>query len=118
MLAIRAFMVLRPTSPWRTFREPRSILLCGLRALGSTKTDQSDGRSVALIAPPHPKCPFQVGHLRVRAFFLLLPSTGVLASKRDFRDDVLNRSIRHLTYRYRVSRGGGSNPSSSRITDA
>src|ERR671913_1310155 len=27
---------------------------------GNTKTDLTCGRSVALLAPPHPKCPFQV----------------------------------------------------------
>ena len=30
-----------------------------------TKTDQTHGRSVALIAQPHPKCPFQVGLQRI-----------------------------------------------------
>ena len=33
----------------------------------NTKTDQTRGRSVALLAPLHPKCPFQVELLRVRA---------------------------------------------------
>ena len=47
-----------------------------------TKTDQTHGRSVALLAPPHPKCPFQVGLQRVRAFLTCLPSTGVLRSGR------------------------------------
>ena len=40
---------------------------CGPRAPGgNTKTDQTRGRSVALLAPLHPKCPFQVVLLRVR----------------------------------------------------
>ena len=49
---------LRPSRPW-----------------GNTKTDLTLGRSVALIALPHPKCPFQVWLLRVRAYlpcFLVL----------------------------------------------
>ena len=54
------------TRPWRT-RVPRSFLLRGLRTQESTKTDLTLGRSVALLAPPHPKCPFQVEHRRVRA---------------------------------------------------
>jgi hypothetical protein len=33
----------------------------------STKTDQTLGRSVALLAQSHPKCPFQVERRRVRA---------------------------------------------------
>jgi hypothetical protein len=48
----------------------------------NTKTDQTRGRSVALLTRLHPKCPFQVKLLRVRAFLLLLPSTGVLRSSR------------------------------------
>ena len=37
------------------------VLLAVLVALpGSTKTDQTLGRSVALLAQLHPKCPFQV----------------------------------------------------------
>jgi hypothetical protein len=39
----------------------------GLRVLGNTKTDLTLGRSVALVAPLHPKCPIQVRHRRVRA---------------------------------------------------
>ena len=35
----------------------------------NTKTDQTHGRSVALLALPHPKCPFQVELLRVRASY-------------------------------------------------
>jgi hypothetical protein len=34
----------------------------------NTKTDQTLGRSVALLAQLHPKCPFQVKPRRVRAF--------------------------------------------------
>ena len=53
------------------------------RFLGrNTKTDQTHGRSVALLTRLHPKCPFQVELLRVRAFLMLLPSTGVLRSSR------------------------------------
>ena len=37
--------------------------------LRNTKTDQTHGRSVALLAPLHPKCPFQVELLRVRASY-------------------------------------------------
>ena len=33
-----------------------------------TKTDLTLGRSVALLAQPHPKCPFQVRLRRVRAY--------------------------------------------------
>jgi len=54
---------------------------CGLRAR-DTKTDLTHGRSVALLAPPHPKCPFQVWLQRVRAFLTCLPSTYVLRSGR------------------------------------
>ena len=64
------------------FGDSRSILLSGLRAPRSTKTDQTHSRSVALLTRLHPKCPFQVKLLRVRAFLLLLPSTGVLRSSR------------------------------------
>ena len=38
-----------------------------LVSLRNTKTDQTHGRSVALLAPLHPKCPFQVVLRRVRA---------------------------------------------------
>ena len=48
----------------------------------NTKTDLTHSRSVALLTRLHPKCPFQVKLLRVRAFLLLLPSTGVLRSSR------------------------------------
>ena len=40
-----------------------------LAFLKNTKTDQTHGRSVALLAPRHPKCPFQVELLRVRASY-------------------------------------------------
>ena len=36
------------------------VLLAVFVLLGNTKTDQTLGRSVALVAQPHPKCPFQV----------------------------------------------------------
>ena len=45
-------------------------------------------------------------------YFTLLPSTGVLGSGPDYRDARLDRSIRHLTYPYRDSSGGGSTPRS------
>ena len=51
------------------FGRSRSILLRGPRVLRNTKTDQTHGRSVALLAPLHPKCPFQVELLRVRASY-------------------------------------------------
>jgi hypothetical protein len=35
----------------------------------NTKTDQTHGRSVALLAQLHPKCPFQAELLRVRASY-------------------------------------------------
>ena len=57
---------------------------CGPRvSLGETrKPTRLMGRSVALLTRLHPKCPFQVKLLRVRAFLTLLPSTGVLRSSR------------------------------------
>ena len=65
----RALMAGLPTNPLRT-RVPRSFLLAALALPWNTKTDLTLGRSVALIAPLHPKCPFQVRHRRVRAFLL------------------------------------------------
>ena len=43
------------------------VLLRGFVFAVNTKTDLTNRRSVALVAPPHPKCPFQVGLRRVRA---------------------------------------------------
>ena len=74
------------------------VLLDGLRVPINTKTDLTYRRSVALLAQPHPKCPFQAGRLRVRVTVFLPTSTGVLVSERDYRDAELARSIRHLTY--------------------
>jgi hypothetical protein len=75
-----------------------SVLLDGLRVPINTKTDLTHRRSVALLARPHPKCPFQAGRLRVRVTVFLPTSTGVLVSDPDYRDAELARSIRHLTY--------------------
>ena len=56
---------------------------CGPRVSRETrKPTRLISRSVALLARLHPKCPFQVKLLRVRAFLTLLPSTGVLRSSR------------------------------------
>jgi len=74
------------------------VLLDGPRVPEDTKTDLTHRRSVALLAQPHPKCPFQAGRPRVRVTVFLLTSTGVLASDRDYRDAKPARSIRHLTY--------------------
>ena len=74
------------------------VLLDGLRVPINTKTDLTHRRSVALLAQPHPKCPFQAGRLRVRVTVFLPTSTGVLVSDPDYRDAELARSIRHLTY--------------------
>ena len=63
-----------------------------------TKTDLTLGRSVALLALPHPKCPFQVEHRRVRAFLTSPPSTGVLRSPPHYRYSLAHRSIRQSTY--------------------
>ena len=62
------------------------VLLDGPRVPEDTKTDLTRSRSVALLAQPHPKCPFQAGRPRVRVTVFLLTSTGVLASDRDYRD--------------------------------
>ena len=42
------------------------VLLDGPRVPEDTKTDLTHSRSVALLAQPHPKCPFQAGRPRVR----------------------------------------------------
>ena len=57
-----------PTNPCDQTRASRSSSYPGPRAL-NTKTDQTHGRSVALLALRHPKCPFQVELLRVRASY-------------------------------------------------
>ena len=62
------------------------VLLDGPRVPEDTKTDLTHSRSVALLAQPHPKCPFQAGRPRVRVTVFLPTSTGVLASDRDYRD--------------------------------
>jgi len=62
------------------------VLLDGPRVPEDTKTDLTHRRSVALLAQPHPKCPFQAGRPRVRVTVFLPTSTGVLASDRDYRD--------------------------------
>jgi len=43
------------------------LLAVSVSLLRDTKTDQTLGRSVALLAQLHPKCPFQVEPRRVRA---------------------------------------------------
>ena len=57
-----------PTNPCDQTRASRSSSYPGPRVL-NTKTDQTHGRSVALLALPHPKCPIQVELLRVRASY-------------------------------------------------
>ena len=63
---------------------------------------------------PNPKCPIQVGESPRPNYFTALPSTGVLRNVRDYMDAGPDRSIRHLTYPYRLFSGGGSMPISSR----
>jgi len=58
------------------------LLAVSASFLKDTKTDQTLGRSVALLAPLHPKCPFQVRLRRVRAFLTNARSTEVLPSGR------------------------------------
>jgi hypothetical protein len=110
-----------PTSPCRTSRDSRSILLCGLRVPRTRKPTRLWGRSVALVAQPHPKCPFQVvasARPSVYVTYQYSGSTRVLGSEPDYMDAAKPRSIRHLTYPYNDSSDGGSNPSCSRMTDA
>jgi hypothetical protein len=58
-----------PYQPLTLFSGFTLVLLAVLvSSPDDTKTDQTLGRSVALVARRHPKCPFQVARLRVRAF--------------------------------------------------
>jgi len=71
---------------------------CGLRAIETRKTDLTAGRSVALVAQPHPKCPFSGGASARPSVLTSLPSTQVLASRPDYREPGPMRSIRKSTY--------------------
>ena len=75
---------------------------------GTRKPTRHIGRSVALLAQLHPKCPFQVGRPRP-SVFTLLPSTSVLGSRPDYRDAAPTGSIRQSTYldTPRVRKGEG-----------
>ena len=66
--------------PFRVFSGCTLVLLAVLVLPRNTKTDQTLGRSVALLAQLHPKCPFQVESRRVRAYELGAPGTEVLAA--------------------------------------
>ena len=94
-LEMRVFTV-RPYQPLAlvsafTLDPPR-----GPRALRHENRPDWLGRSVALLAPLHPKCPFQVMHQRVRALdCFLVPRYW--EDGRDYRDAKLHRSIRHST---------------------
>ena len=69
------------TSPLRSAQVSRSSSSRSPRFVRSTKTDQTLGRSVALLAQLHPKCPFQVeASARPSVLKLISGSTEVLAA--------------------------------------
>ena len=76
----------------------------------NTKTDRTlwVGRLHYSLRPT-PSAHFRWWLQRVRAL-TVLTSTGVLGSEPDYMDPGKPRSIRHLTYPYTASSGGGSTP--------
>jgi hypothetical protein len=81
------------------------VLLAVLVVLAeNTKTDQTLGRSVALLAQLHPKCPFQVEASARPSVLDGMCSTEVLRNGPDYRNTVPHRSIRMCTYQHRLER--------------
>jgi hypothetical protein len=109
-----AFMV-SPTRACCTSRGSRLLLLRGSRVPPSENTkNRPDCGRLHYSLGPTLSAQFQVESRRVPRYLTALPSTGVLRRWRDYMDDGLERSIRHLTYPYKVLSGGGSIPSWSR----